>query len=411
VSKARLVITAVVVECRSPSEVAAAYRVSRSWVYQLVARYRVEGPAAFEPRSRRPKTSPRALPEATVELIVELRKNLAGQGLDAGPDTIRWHLRQRHGLEVSRASIARHLARQGLVTPQPAKRPKTSYVRFAAELPNECWQADFTHYRLTDGTDTEILCFIDDHSRYAISVTAHRTVTGPTVVEVFRHAVAVHGPPASTLTDNGMVFTTRLSGGRGGRNGFESELRRLGIRQKNSSPGRPTTCGKVERFHQTLKRWLAAQPHQPHDLNGLQVLLDTFVHHYNQRRPHRSLPHQATPATAYHTRPKATPTGRDTDTHHRVRHDRIDDSGTVTVRHNGRLHHIGLGRTHARTPVILLIADRDIRIINATTSELLRHLTLDPTRDYQPTGKPPGPPPPKQQQPDPNRGFGLSGMS
>lgn len=238
-------ITAVVVEGRTPREVASSYGVSRSWVYELLARYGAEGETAFEPRSRRPKTSPGALPEATVERIVELRKDLEGQGLDAGPDTICWHLQQRHGLRVSPSTVARWLARRGLVTPQPAKRPKASYVRFAAELPNECWQADFTHYRVVDGSDVEILCFVDDHSRYAISVTAHQPVTGPAVVEVFRQAVAAHGPPASTLTDNGMVFTTRLSGGRGGRNGFETELRRQGIRQKNSRPGHPTTCGKV----------------------------------------------------------------------------------------------------------------------------------------------------------------------
>jgi transposase InsO family protein len=399
VSKARLVITAVVVEGRTQADVARSYGVSPGWVSKLVARYRVEGQGAFEARSRRPKRSPRALPEATVDLIVELRKDLAGQGLDAGPDTIRWHLQQRHGLEVSRASIARHLARLGLVTPQPAKRPKASYTRFQAELPNECWQADFTHYRLADGRDTEILCFIDDHSRYAISLTAHRPVTGQNVLDVFGRAVAAHGPPASTLTDNGMVFTTRLSGGHGGRNGFETELRRLGIRQKNSRPNHPTTCGKVERFHQTLKRWLAAQPHQPHDLAGLQVLLDSFVNHYNHRRPHRSLPGRATPAAAYQARPKATPGSRDHDTHWRVRHDIVDQAGHVTLRYNGRLHHIGIGRTHARTRITLLAADRDIRIINTTTGEVLRHLTLDPNIDYQPTGRPPGPPPRKPPTP------------
>jgi transposase InsO family protein len=398
-----LVITGVIVEGRRPGEVAEAYGVSRSWVYELLARHRDEGDAAFEPRSRRPKTSPRAVAAETVELIIALRKDLEGQGLDAGPDTIRWHLQHRHDLRVSRASIARHLARHGLVTPQPAKRPKASYVRFAAELPNECWQADFTHYPLADGTDVEILTFLDDHSRYALTVSAHQPVSGPAVVDMFRRAVERHGPPASTLTDNGMVFTTRLSGGQGGRNGFESELRRLGVRQKNSRPHHPTTCGKVERFQQTLKRWLGAQRTQPASLAELQALLDRFVDHYNQRRPHRSLPQQATPATAYHTRPKATPTtSRDTDTHWRVRHDHVDTSGKVTLRHNGRLHHIGIGRTHARTPILLLVADLDIRVIHATTGELLRALTLDPTRNYQPTHRPPGPPPPKPQQPDPS---------
>jgi transposase InsO family protein len=402
VSKARLVITAVVVEGRSPGEVAKTYGVSRSWVYELLARYRAEGDAACDPRSRRPKTMPRALAAEAVELIVELRKDLEGQGLDAGPDTIRWHLEHRHGLRVSRATVARHLARRGLVVPQPAKRPKGSYVRFAAELPNECWQADFTHYPLIDGTDVEILTFLDDHSRYAISVTAHHPVTGPAVVDAFRRATGRYGPPASTLTDNGMVFTTRFSGGRGGRNGFESELRRLGIVQKNSRPNHPTTCGKVERFQQTLKKWLHAQRSQPATLTELQALLDVFVDDYNRQRPHRSLPGQATPAAAYASRPKAAPTtGRDTDTHWRIRHDRVDTSGRVTLRHNGRLHHIGIGRTHARTPIVLLVADLDVRVIHATTGELLRHLTLDPTRDYQPTGRPPGPTPRKPQQPDP----------
>jgi transposase InsO family protein len=400
-SKARLVITAVIVEGRRPAEVAAEYGVARSWVYELVARYRAEGDTAFEPRSRRPHSSPRVLPDATVELIVQLRKALADQGLDAGADTIRWHLAHHHGVVVGRATIARHLTRRGFVTPEPKKRPKSSYIRFAAELPNECWQSDFTHYRLADGSDTEVLCFIDDHSRYALSVTAHRRVTGPTVLNKFRATVARFGPPASTLTDNGMVFTTRLSGGRGGRNGFETELRRLGVRQKNSRPNHPTTCGKVERFHQTLKQWLVAQPTQPTTVTELQARLDAFVDRYNHHRPHSSLPHRATPAAAYNSRPKATPVGRDGDTHLRVRHDHVDQAGRVTLRHAGRLHHIGIGRTHARTPITLLIADLDIRIINTTTGELLRHLTLDPTRDYQPLNPPPGPPPRKPQQPDP----------
>jgi transposase len=182
VSKARLVITAVVVEGRSAGEVARAYGVSRSWVYELVARYRAEGDGAFEPRSRRPKTSPRALPAGTVESIVTLRRELSGQGLDAGPDTIVWHLLVRHGVTVSASSVLRCLRRAGLITAQPQKRPKSSYIRFQADQPNECWQADFTHVRLADGRDVDVLTWLDDHSRYALSVTAHRRVTGAVVV-------------------------------------------------------------------------------------------------------------------------------------------------------------------------------------------------------------------------------------
>jgi transposase len=170
-SKARLVITAVITEGRSQGEVARTYGVSQSWVSRLVARYRAEGEAAFEPRSRRPKTSPRAIGDATASLITELRKDLAAQGLDAGPDTICWHLEHHHRIRVSAATVSRYLARAGLVTPEPRNRPKSSYLRFEAELPNECWQADFTHYPLAGGTGTEILSWLDDHSRYALPVT------------------------------------------------------------------------------------------------------------------------------------------------------------------------------------------------------------------------------------------------
>jgi transposase InsO family protein len=392
VSKARLVLTAVVVEGRRPAEVAAAYGVSRSWVYELVARHRREGLVAFEPRSQRPSRSPAAIPAATVELIIRIRKELAEAGLDAGPDTICWHLHHRHQVTVSAATVARYLSRAGLVTPAPKKRPRSSYVRFQAELPNECWQSDVTHYRLADGTDTEVLSWLDDHARYALSVTAHARVTGPIVAATFAETAAQHGIPASTLTDNAMVYTTRYSGGRGGRNAFEHQLRILGVVQKNSRPNHPTTCGKIERFQQTLKKWLIAQPDQPAGLDQLQVLLDAFVAAYNHRRPHRSLPHRATPATIYAARPKATPTAsRDADSHDRIRRDRIDATGVVTLRHAGRLHHIGIGRTHARTHVLLLVQDLHIRVIDAATGELLRELTLDPSRDYQPTGRPPGP--------------------
>jgi transposase InsO family protein len=391
-SKARLVLTALFVDRQTPAEVARRYGVHRSWVYRLKARYRAEGEAALEPRSRRPKRSPAATPAATIELIVRLRKELAEAGLDAGPDTIVWHLAHRHGVHVSAATVARHLTRAGLVTPQPHKRPRSSYLRFAAELPNECWQSDVTHYRLADGTDTEILSWLDDHARYALSVTAHVRVTGPIVAATFADTAAQHGTPASTLTDNAMVYTTRYSGGRGGRNAFEAQLRRLGVAQKNSRPNHPTTCGKAERFQQTMKNWLRAQPDQPATVDALQALLDAFAELYNQHRPHRSLPQRATPATIYAARPKATPAAsRDADTHDRIRRDRVDTTGVVTLRHAGRLHHIGIGRTHARTHVLILVQDLDIRVVNAATGELLRELILDPTRDYQPTGRPPGP--------------------
>ena len=406
-SKARLVITAIEVEGRSPAEVVVAYGVSRSWVYELLARYRTEGEAAFEPRSRRPLRSPGATPAQTVELVLRIRKQLSDAGLDAGADTIGWHLTHHHRTTLSRATIHRILTRSGAVIPEPAKRPKASYLRFAAEMPNETWQSDFTHYRLATGTDAQIISWLDDHSRYALHVSAHLRITAPIVVAAFTQAATEHGYPASTLTDNGTVYTTRFAGGHGGRNHLEHELRRRNVVQKNSRPNHPTTCGKVERFQQTMKKWLLAQPDQPATVDQLQTLIDAFIAAYNHHRPHRSLPRRTTPAAAYMARPKATPdTHRVKDTHDRVRHDKIDKAGCVTLRVNGRLHHIGVGRTLTGTDVLLLVQDLHIRVIHAATGELLRELVLDPRRDYQPTGRPPGPAR-KPKTPEPTiRGFG-----
>ena len=392
-SKQRLVITAVLAG-QSQSAVARRYGVSQGWISKLMTRWRLEGEAAFEPRSRRPHNSPAATSPETIELVIALRRRLDSAGLDAGADTIGWHLTHSHHITLNRATIHRILTRHGLVEAEPQKRPKSSYLHFAAEQPNECWQSDFTHYRLNTGdarpgADTEIITWLDDHSRYALHLSAHHRVTAAIVLNTFTQTAQKHGYPASTLTDNGMVYTVRLAGGKnsGSRTSLENELFRRGIIQKNGSPHHPQTQGKVERFQQTLKKWLRAQPQQPTMLTELQLLLDKFADEYNQRRPHRSLEHRSTPAAAYTTSIKATPsnTPRD-DSHHRVRHDRIDKSGTVSLRVAGHLRHIGVGRTHAGTHVTLLIQELDVTIINAATGEILRELMIDLSRDYQPVG-------------------------
>ena len=329
-----------VIEGRTQAETARQHKVSESTVSRWVARYRAEGDAAFQARSRRPGSSPSKVCDETVELVVNLRSELSAQGLDAGPHTISWHLQQRHQITVSPSTIRRRLVDLGLVEPNPKKRPKSSYVRFEADLPNEMWQSDFTHWRLATGADTEIITWLDDHSRYALSVTVHWRITGPIVVDTFNQTCADHGVPASTLTDNAMVYTTRFSGGKGGRNAFEARLAYLDIEQKNSAPNHPTTCGKVERFQQTLKKWHTART-PANDLNELQALLNEFVDTYNNHRPHRAL-RRTTPAAAYNRLPKATPEHNSADVHFRVRHDRIDKTGSVTIRHNSRLHHIGI---------------------------------------------------------------------
>jgi transposase InsO family protein len=384
VSKSRRVLAAVVYEKRPISEVAAVYGVHRSWIYKLLSRYEAEGDTAFVPRSKKPHTSPSAIPTETMILILKIHGELAGQGLDAGAHTICWHLATHHHITVSAATVWRYLKKAELIEPQPKKKPKSAYIRFEASLPSETWQTDFTHHRLADGTDTEILTFLDDHSRYALAVTAHRRVAGPTVVATFRKAVAAHGVPASVLSDNGLVFTTRFARGgkHDGRNGFEHELARLGVTQKNSRPTHPTTCGKVERFQQTMKKWLRAHP-APATITELQQHIDQFIVHYNTARPHRSLSRR-TPLAAWISRPKATPQRSPATTHYLIRHDRVDDAGKVTLRHAGKLHHIGIGRRHARTRIILLIENLHVRVAHGITGALLQELHLDPNRGYQP---------------------------
>jgi transposase InsO family protein len=383
-SVARVVITAVVVEGRSKSEVARDYGVSRRWVQKLVARYQADGDAAFEPRSRRPAGNPRRISFDVEDQIVALRKELAEAGHDAGAETIAWHLTNREGQAPSVATIWRVLSRRGFVTPQPHKRPRSSWRRFEADLPNECWQADITHWPLAAGGEVEILNVIDDHSRLLVGSTARPVFKAADVVTDLHTAIAAHGRPERMLTDNGAVFTGHYRGR--GWVALERELTALGIALSHSRPYHPQTCGKVERVHQTIKNWLAKQP-APATVTELQAQLDSFTTYYNHHRPHRAVGRR-TPATAWAARPPAIPTrqGIAISEQFRVRKDRVDDNGTLTLRHNSRLHHIGVGRRWAGTIILMLIHELTIRIITED-GELLRQLDLDTSRDYQPQNR------------------------
>jgi transposase InsO family protein len=383
-SLAELVVTAVTFEKRPKAQVARDYGLSRRWVHELVRRYETEGEAGLEPRSRRPRASPNRVPPALEQEIIELRKHLADEGLDAGAHTISFHLERRHGSSPAVSTIWRVLSRRGFVTPQPQKRPKASFVRFEADQPNERWQADTTHWTLADGTDVEILNALDDHSRFLVASDARVVFKAADVVASFHEAAAAHGFPSSLLTDNGAVFTAVPRGD--GRCAMELETARLGIRYLHSSPYHPQTCGKVERFHQTLKRWLRSQD-EAATVRELQLLLDRFHTYYNDVRPHRAL-RRRTPSEAFAARPKATPAGIGLriPPHCRIRRDRIDSSGAVTLRYDSRLRHMKVGRRYAGTRVLMLVAGLDVRILTED-GELIRHFTLDPSRDYQPMGE------------------------
>jgi transposase InsO family protein len=377
---ARYLVDAVILEGRSYREVARAHGVSKSWVGALVTRYRDGGYESIGPRSRAPKRIPRRTSEELEDEIVALRKELSELGLDAGAETIHHHLSDRHAAVPSVSTIWRIVRRRGFVVPEPHKRPRSSWIRFEAQLPNECWQSDVTHWRLADGTEMDIVNFLDDHSRLAVASRVMATASAPAVLEVFRKAGARWGFPAALLTDNGCVYTTWH---RGGPNVMQAELLALGIDYRHSRPYHPQTCGKVERFHQTLKRWLAKQ--RPARTTGeLQAQVDWFVAYYNEVRPHRAIGRR-TPMAAFAARDKARPSGPKIQpvAGVRVRRDHIDKNGKVTLRYRTRLHHIGVGHAHKGKRVIMLVNNLDVRVLSED-GELLRHLTLDPSRDYQP---------------------------
>ncbi|MGH2800702.1 MAG: integrase core domain-containing protein [Thermoleophilaceae bacterium] len=380
---ARYLVDAVVLEKRSCREVARAHGVSKSWVAELVARFKQGGHEALAPRSKAAKSVANRSSAALEDRVVRIRKELTDQGFDAGAHTIHYHLSLTDSSPPSVSTIWRILKRRGFVTPQPHKRPQSSYISFEAKLPNEMWQSDVTFFELKNGAKVEILNFVDDFSRVCVASKVLAVTSAPDVVATLYEAGGAWGLPASLLTDNGCIYTAAY---RHGYSAMESELFRLGIDYKHSRPYHPQTCGKVERFHQTLKKFLRKQP-RARTIAELEAQVDRFVAYYNEVRPHRAKGRK-TPQSAFESRDRARPSKREgTFTRElRVRHDRIDRHGVVTIRYKSKLHHIGMGRALAGTRIVLLVAGRNIRVIDRD-GQLLRDFELDPNRDYQPQCK------------------------
>lgn len=357
--------------------------------YKYVARYRAEGLAGFEPRSRRPLTSPAQTPPAVEDAIIEFRKQLAEEGLDHGATTIQWHLgrdRRFKGRVPSVSTVHRVLVRRGFVTPQPHKRPKNSWCRFEAPAPNEMWQIDATEFTIATG-QVNIFNIIDDHSRVVCRSRAVEQATGDEAWATFCEAAESWGFPAAALSDNGLCFSGKL---RGFEVLFEANLRDAGIRPITGRGYHPQTTGKVERFQQTLKKWLRRHDQRnglATDLDELQDRLDEFCDHYNHRRPHQGIAHR-TPISRWTATPRSTP--GDPIEHPTPR----PDSHTVTVNNRGTVclhrYHIGLGAPWAGCTVTVILDEHHATVIAG--HQLVRHLRLDPTRRYQPTGRPRGGP-------------------
>lgn len=378
--KNQIIVASVVSQGLGVRATAKKYGVSPAWVSTLVTRYRKEGPSAFEARSKRPHSNKLATPPALEDRIIELRKDLLEIGTDAGADTIHTHLEREGLVAPSISTIQRILTRRGFVTPAPKKRPKSSYIRFEASLPNECWQSDMTHWHLADGTGVEILTFLDDHSRLALSVRAYPTATMGNVRQLFSRTCAAYGTPASVLTDNGAIYNATS---RGGRSGFESDLVAAGVLYKHSRPYHPQTCGKVERWHRTLKKFLAKRPATT--LGELQLILEDVVRYYNDVRPHRGI-NRRTPSVAYNARAKAKANTLINDPHWRIRTDTVDVRGHVTLRYFGQLRHLNVGWAYRGQVIRLYVLDDVVTFANED-GEFIGETRIDPNRDYQPKGE------------------------
>lgn len=376
-SQSQVIILSLLHDGLSPTQASRRFGVSRKWIYQLIARYRAGGLEALEPRSRRPLSNPRALSQEIRGQIIALRRTLLDKGLDAGAASIAWHVRQSNSSAPALSTIWRILRAEGLVIPEPKKRPKAYIIRFEAVQPNETWQSDFTHWRLADGSDVEIINWLDDHSRLLLKCTVHKAITGPIVMDSFNQCRSEYGTPFSTLTDNGNVYTARFTQGK---NGFEYLLSELGVVQKNGSPAHPQTQGKIERFHQTLKKYLMQQ--QPaKNLAELQRQLDEFRTLYNTARPHKALA-MKTPQQSYEATIKATPKKAKDKDHFRIRYDAVDQFGKISLRRAGKMHHLGVG-IHQRFKRVIVVVDHyKVSVVEKKTGEILSQHEIQPTRTY-----------------------------
>ena len=301
--------------------------------------------------------------------MVRLRKTLP---VDNGAQTIAYHLARRGWTVPSVATIHRALVRRGMVIPQPDKRPRSAWRRFEWPRPNDVWQIDATRWALRSGREIWVMDILDDHSRLLVAARVCAGPTGEAAWDAFCDGSERHGTPAHVLSDNGTCFTGRFLSG--GEVAFERDLRALGVRHIRSTPGHPQTCGKLERFHQTLKRWLRAQPlaRTPAEL---QDQLDWFRGYYNHDRPHRALA-GATPTHRWAASEPALPGGPIPDVPHASLH---------TVATNNLIgwgsYRIAVGPGLAGQQLLVIARDDDLAIFGPTG--LIRRLRIDRTRNYQ----------------------------
>lgn len=353
--------------------------VSRKTFYKWVKRAREEGLEGLADRSRRPLSIPGLTPADVEDEVVRLRKWLEENGSDCGATSVHSWLSANPVFSSrvpSVATIHRILVRRGQVVAQPRKRPKSSYRRFEAPAPNEWWQIDATDWVTAAGM-VRVFNIVDDHSRVAVRSLAVLHAGTHEAWEAFCQGAERWGLPAGVLSDNGLCFSGKL---RGFEVFFEAQLRDAGIRPITGRPYHPQTTGKVERFQQTLKKWLRARP-MAADIVELQAQLDEFCEFYNYLRPHQGIG-RTTPAARFAatnpSQPAATAFEHPT-WPSRIHHGTVAANGVVRASR----FYIHVGAKWEGQPAITSIAGLTANVF--IRGVLVRHLTLNPDRDYQPS--------------------------
>jgi transposase InsO family protein len=339
--------------------------VSTWFFYDLRRRFARDGEAALEPKSRAPKRVWNKTPADVEDLIVTTRKQLEDLGLDHGPEEVADALKALVANVPSPATIYRILKDGGFIKPEPRKAPKTSGRRFVAARANECWQLDDTTWELADRTEVKIFNVIDDHSRLLVASVAMTTCTGHAAFAAVADAAATLGWPQRFLSDNAPAFRHVLAGA----------LLPFGVAARHSAPYHPQTNGKIERLHQTEKKWLAAQP-PAETLAELQAQLDCYRHHYNHHRRHRGIA-RGIPAEVWTDAPKAGPADRPLRPPSTIHHTRVTN-GTVGVPR----HAISVGAIHNDQPALTIITGPNCHVF--IDGQLVRQLTINPDRRVQP---------------------------
>jgi transposase InsO family protein len=391
-------------ERSSVSQICAELGISRQTYYKYRRRYEAEGLDGLAQRSRRPRHSPRRTPPGVEDQIARARKELADEGWDDGATSIYYRLLAEGVATPGIRTVHRVLVRLGLVVADPAKRPRSALRRFEFPATDDCWQIDALEYVLADEAKTKVVIFelLDDHSRYEVANLAWPVEDGAGAWLTMATAINRYGKPRMVLSDNGSAFSGAR---RGALVTFEANLRALRVTPITARPYHPQTCGKNERAHSTVRRWLRRQP-PPQTLAELQALLDIYRDRYNNHRPHQGIG-GATPADRRRTGTRHEPTTATTPSttappRHRthspaprpVRRPRSPSTEVRQVKVSARgiirisAVAIPLGTEYSGLTLTAIITGDQLTVFHH--DQLTHELTIDRTRHYQTSGRPTG---------------------